>query len=78
MLATNQVAETETVVIVHLHLAVLATTLGSDQNHTEGRTATVDRRGSSILQNRDALDILWVDGVQVALHTVDQDQRRTA
>ena len=42
VLATNQVAETETVVIVHLHLAVLATTLGSDQNHTERCTATID------------------------------------
>ena len=42
VLATNQVAETEAVVIVNLYLAILATVLSGNQDNTERCTATID------------------------------------
>ena len=68
---------TEVVVVVDLRLACL-TVLGGNQNHTERRTRTIDRRSRSIFQHGDILYILRVDGVEVALHTVNQDKRATA
>ena len=77
MLAANQVAETEAVVVVHRHAAVPAAALGGDENHAERCARTVDARGCSVFQHGDALDVLRVHGVNVTLHAVDEDQRLT-
>ena len=76
VLATNHTAEAEAVVIVDSNLTRL-TFLGSNQDHTERRTGTIDRRCSSILQYRYTFDILWVDGIQITLRTINQDQWST-
>ena len=72
--ATNQITKLETVVIVYRHFAFSTTILRGDQDDTERCTRSIDRRGCGILQYRDALDILWVHGVDIALHTVYQDK----
>ena len=76
VLATNHTAETEAVVIVDSNLTRL-TFLGSNQDYTERCTGTIDRRCSSILQYRYTFDILWVDGIQITLRTINQDQWST-
>ena len=45
-------------------LCTSLTLLGGDQDHTVRSTATVNSGGRSILQNRETLDVVRVDGVQ--------------
>ena len=75
VLAADQTAEAEAVVVVHFQSAVFAAALGGDKNHAERCAATVDARGGGILQHGDTLDVLGVDGAEVAFHTVDEDER---
>ena len=73
----DQIAETETVVVVDGYFSVAVTALRGDENHTKWRARSVDRGGGGILQDRDACNVLWVDGVEISLNTVDQYQRGT-
>ena len=56
---------------VHMYLTFL-TSLGGDDDHTVGSTATVDRGRGSILQHLDTLDIITVELVHARLgrHTI--------
>ena len=51
---------------------------GRNQYDAEGAAGAVDRRRRSILEHRDALDILRIDRIDAALDAVDQHERRTA
>ena len=70
----DRAREAEVVVVRDPRLAVLAA-LGRDQDHAEGGARTVDRGRGRVLQHRDVVHVLRVQGVDVALHAVDQDQR---
>ncbi len=70
----DRTSPTETVVVVYGSLAALAF-FGGNQNDTERRTATIDRRSCGIFQYGNALDVLRIHQVQVAFHTVNQYKR---
>ena len=52
--------------------------LGRNQHDAESTACTVHRRRRSVFEHRDRLHVLRVDRIDAALHTVDQDERRTA
>ena len=66
---------TEVVVVVDADLAGFAS-FGRDQHHAESGTRTVDGGCGSIFQDGDAFDVLWVEGIHVARHAVNQNQGR--
>ena len=67
--------ETHVTRIVHLYFSCL-TTLCCNHDYTECSTRTVNRSRSSILQYRNAFNIIRVQRVHVAFNTVNQNQRR--
>ena len=52
--------------------------LGRNQHDAESTACTVHCRRRSVFEHRDRLHVLRVDRIDAALHTVDQDERRTA
>ena len=56
-------------------LAVVLTTLRGDENGTVGTLITIEGHGCSILQDTDMVDLVGTDEAQIALHTVDENQR---
>ena len=54
------------------------TALGGDDNHTVGTAHTIHGRGGSVFQHRERLNLSHVDVIEVALHTVNQNQRLVA
>ena len=57
--------------IVDIDFSLSFGTLGSDQNHTTSCPCTIDRRRGGILQDRYALDVVRVQGTEIALYIVD-------
>ena len=61
----------EVIIIVYGRFSALST-FGGYQNYTKGCTRTIDRSGCGIFQDRDIFNILWIDGVDVSFHAVNQ------
>ena len=72
----SRLAEREVVGVSNRNLVRLVCALGSNENHTESSTGTIDRGRSGILQDGDALNILGVQ-VRNILHgnTIHHDKR---
>ena len=60
--------------IIYGNLTLL-TLLGSNQDYTVGSTATVNGSRSGVFQHGHALHVLRRHGIDVTLHTVDDDER---
>ena len=62
---------------VYLHLVALLARARRDDDHTIGRTRTIDRSRGSVLQHLHRLNVVHVQRVQVGRrgHTVDNEQR---
>ena len=56
----------------------LLAALGRHEDDAVGRTRTVDGRRGGVLQHRNLVDLRGVDGIEAALHPVDEHQRRGA
>ena len=62
----------------HLRLLERVAFLGGHEDNAVGSTASVDSRGSCILEHLDGLDIVGVEVVDASLHAVHQEQRVVA
>ena len=72
------VAEAEAAVVGDLRFAGV-TLLGGNDDNAVGGTGTVDRRGGRILEDREALDVVGVDGLERVGHTLAAvDRQRNA
>ena len=66
----------ETAAVTYRRFAVLGRTgFGRDQNDAERRAGTVDGGGRCVLDDRNRLDVVGVDAVQIAHDPVDQHER---
>ena len=66
----------ETAVEAHRSLTgLVGTRFGRNQNHTLRSGGSVDGSGRSIFQDRDRLNIVGIDHIQLGNHTVDHNQR---
>ena len=70
------VDDTEVVAVVGRDALVSLRPLRCDQHDAGGGTCTVDGRSRSILEHRHRLDVVRVEGVDVAFDVIDQDERR--
>ena len=57
-------------------LAVVLTTLRGDEDCTVGTLIAIEGYSSGILQDRHMVDLISTDKTQIALHTIDENQRR--
>ena len=67
--------KSEIIIIINRWFSWL-TFFSSNQNDTSRRTWTINRRRSSIFQNRNILNILWINSINIPFHSINQHQRR--
>ena len=69
-------APSKVVLVRNLHMVLLLTSLGGNQNHTESSASTIDRAWCSILKHWNAFNVVAVDKWEVVnRHTVHDVER---
>ena len=66
----DRTGNAEAIVVIDRHFAGLSL-LGCDKNHTKWCARTINTGSGSILQNRDILNILRIDRINVTDHTIN-------
>ena len=74
----QRVLPTLTETVVEFERGVALRTFGRDEYDTARGSGSIDGRGSRVLENRDAFDVIRIQAVDVTLNVVDEDQRRAS